>query len=306
MSRAAAVRMGLFVAVGAVVLALSASAGELWTENAQEAMAQAAKEKKEKKDLLINFTGSDWCGWCIKLDKEVFSQDAFVAEASKHFVFLKLDFPKSRPLSDEIKKQNAEWQKKFAVRGYPTIILADATGKPYAQTIYRPGGADAYLKHLAELRQGREKRDAAMRKADDAQGIEKAKLLDEALSAMEPDMVLGFYRDLVDEILKIDADGKAGLKAKYEGWMTVKKIEEAIQGSELDEAIAMADKALKTVGISGETAQDILFAKSLAFYNKKDKAAAKSALEAAVKAAPNSKKAAQIKGILDRLFKDTK
>jgi len=135
-----------------------ACAGELWTENAKEAMEQAAKEKK---DLLIDFTGSDWCGWCMKLEREVFSQLAFQTEAPKFFVFLKLDFPQNRLLPAEIKKQNTEWQAKCAVKGFPTIILADAEGTPYAKTGYRPGGPKAYLKHLAELRQNRPKRDEA-------------------------------------------------------------------------------------------------------------------------------------------------
>jgi len=85
-------------------VALLSQAGELWTENAKEAMAQAAKEKK---DLLIDFTGSDWCGVCVMLDKEVFSQPAFADEAPKHFVLLKLDFPRAKPQSPELQKQNA-------------------------------------------------------------------------------------------------------------------------------------------------------------------------------------------------------
>ena len=151
-------RASWVLAVVGILAAGVASAGELWTDNAQEAMAQAAKEKK---DLLIDFTGSDWCGWCIKLDQEVFSQPAFQAEAPKRFVLLKLDFPRNRQLPEETKKQNSEWRDKFAIKGYPTIVLADAEGKPYAKTGYRPGGPKAYLKHLAELCQNRPKRDEA-------------------------------------------------------------------------------------------------------------------------------------------------
>jgi thioredoxin-related protein len=287
--------------LAAFILALPASGGEIWTEDATAAMAQAAKEKK---DLLIDFTGSDWCGWCIKLDKEVFGQDAFIAEGPKQFVFLKLDFPRQKQLSDELKKQNAEWQKKFAVKGYPTIILADATGKPYAQTGYRPGGPAGYLKHLAELRENRVKRDEALAKAAAAQGAEKAKLLDAALASLDGDMVLNAYGDVVDEIVKLDADGKAGMKAKYEGKRIVGKVETALHSRDFDGAIALADEALKAVGATGETAQELLFAKSLAFYNKKDKPAAKKALEGALAAAPDTEKAGQIKSILDRVFKD--
>ncbi len=292
------------VACVVAVLVGAAFAGEAaWTENATEAMATAAKEGK---DLLIDFTGSDWCGWCIKLDKEVFSQEPFGAEAPKSFVLLKLDFPRQRPLSDDIKKQNAEWQAKFRISGYPTIVLADATGKPYAKTGYRPGGAEKYIEHLAELRKARVARDEALAKAKTAQGTEKAKLLDAALAKIDSDFVMGAYGDVVDEILKLDPDNKAGLKNKYGAMAALGKIEAAARSKDLDGAIKLADEALKAFGDAGSAAQDILFLKSLCLYRKNDKAQAKSALEAALKAAPDGSKADQIKAILERLFKDAK
>jgi thioredoxin-related protein len=295
-------RTALIAALGFLLLAAAAPAAELWTEDAKAAMAQAAKEKK---DLLIDFTGSDWCGWCIKLDKEVFSEAAFADEAVKNFVFLKLDFPQKRPLSDETKKQNAEWQAKFGIGGYPTIILADAEGRAYAKTGYRQGGAEAYLKHLAELRAVREKRDAALAKAAGAEGVERAKLLDEAFSAMDQELVLASYGEMVAEIIKLDADGKAGLKAKYESAMTLKKFGEAIRGRKPDEVVGLADEALKTVGTSGEAAQMILFIKGVALYQS-DKAACQKVLEEALKAAPDSKRAAQIKKAIEAVSKEDK
>ena len=288
--------VGLVALLGAGI----ASAGELWTENAQEALAQAAKEKK---DVLIDFTGSDWCGWCKKLDAEVFSQPGFQAEAPKYFVFLKLDFPHQRPLSAETKKQNAEWQQKLAIQGYPTIVLADAAGQPYAKTGHQAGGAEGYLKHLAELRQLRAKRDDLFAKAQAAQGIERAKALDQALQALDPSF-LGCYSDVAQEIVKLDADGKAGLKVKYEAMLLVQKIGAAMQAQKLDEAIALADEAIKGLNGKGQAAQDILFMKSFAQFRKQDKAAAKRSLQEAIQAAPGTPKAAQIQQILERAFKE--
>ncbi|HUT32618.1 MAG TPA: thioredoxin family protein [Planctomycetota bacterium] len=294
----------LVVCVVAALVAMSASAGEAaWTENAAEAMATAAKDGK---DLLIDFTGSDWCGWCVKLDKEVFSQEPFVTEAPKSFVLLKLDFPRQRQLSAEVKKQNAEWQAKLRVTGYPTIILADATGKPYAKTGYKAGGPEKYLENLAELRKVRVARDEALAKAKTAEGIEKAKLLDATLSGIDANLVLGNYADVMDEIVKLDAENKAGLKNKYGALAALPAIEAASRKKDFDGAIKLADEALKTYGDTGVAAQDILFAKSLCLYRKNDKPQAKSLLEAALKAAPDGPKAEQIKAILDRLFKDTK
>ena len=328
---------GWVVGLMALLAAGVASAGELWTENAQEAMAQAAKEDK---DLLVDFTGSDWCGWCVKLDQEVFSQPAFQAAARKHFVFLKLDFPHQRALSAETKKQNEEWQQKFQIEGFPTIILADAEGKQYGRTGYRPGGPAAYLKHLAELqgaRPKREKKPALAKKADSPvrakdpegtdqpkatesperakvregierakgmEGIERAKALDEALSALDPSVVRGAYADAIEEIVKLDPENQAGLKAKYAGMLVVQKIGAAMQARELDKAIALADDALKTLGAKGQSAQEILYLKGLAQFRNQDKAAAKQSLQDALQAAPDTPKAVQIRKFLLQAFKE--
>jgi len=116
----------------------------------------AAAQKKavaEGKDLLINFTGSDWCIWCKRLDAEVFNQKMFISEAQTKFVFVLLDFPSDTSgQTAELQKQNKRLMGQYDVQGFPTIILADAMGKPYAQTGYQEGGPMAYLQHLAELR----------------------------------------------------------------------------------------------------------------------------------------------------------
>ena len=102
---------------------------EGWLTNWEEAKKTAAKEKK---DILIDFTGSDWCGWCIKLKNEVFTKDQFKKEAPKDFVLLELDFPRSKPQAPELKKQNASLRDRFGIQGYPTIMLVDAPGAPCA------------------------------------------------------------------------------------------------------------------------------------------------------------------------------
>ena len=293
----------LIALLAAVAAGPLLAADDLWTDNATEATTAAVKDSK---DLLINFTGSDWCGWCTKLDKEVFSKAAFTTAAPKHFVLLKLDFPRRRKLSDEMKKQNQEWMAKMGVQGFPTIVLADAKGRPYAKTGYRPGGSDAYVTHLDELRQKRVQRDEAFAKAAKAEGAEKAKALDAALSALDASFVSQAYGEVVDQIATLDADGKAGLKAKYEAIALKAKIAAAMQQKDLDGAIKLCDEALAKVGATGDTAQEFLWSKSYAYFVKKDRENAKKNLEAALAAAPKGPKAAQIKQVLQRVFKTEK
>ena len=126
-------------------------AGMTWYTDLQAAMEKA---KAEKKDLLLNFSGTDWCYWCQQLDKEVFSQEAFQQEAKKHFVFMLADYPADQSkLSEEQMRKNQQLAQMYGIQGFPTIYLARPTGEAYARTGYREGGAEAYVQHLLELKQ---------------------------------------------------------------------------------------------------------------------------------------------------------
>lgn len=139
-------RMMMVVLLGLTLHMASARAE--WTEDYAAAAKTAADGNKY---MLLNFTGSDWCGWCIRLDKEVFSQPAFKEYANEQFVLVKLDFPRDRALSEDVVQQNRELQAKYGVRGYPTIIVLSPSGELAGQTGYRPGGPEAYVEHLKEL-----------------------------------------------------------------------------------------------------------------------------------------------------------
>jgi thioredoxin-related protein len=119
-----------------------------WLTNMEEASAIAAKENKP---ILVNFTGSDWCGWCIRLTDEVFAKDSFKKYADNNLVLVKLDFPSKVKQSDETKQYNQKWLEKFGVRGFPTILLLDRDLKLVNKTGYQQGGPEAYIKHIKKL-----------------------------------------------------------------------------------------------------------------------------------------------------------
>jgi len=113
--------------------------------------AALARAKAEKKHVLVDFTGSDWCGWCIRLKKEVFDEKAFQNYAKENLVLVELDFPQTKKLSKKLTEQNDKLQQEFQVQGFPTILILNSKGKEAARTGYKEGGADAYVKHLKEL-----------------------------------------------------------------------------------------------------------------------------------------------------------
>jgi protein disulfide-isomerase len=116
-----------------------------WLQDYDKAAALA---KSSGKTLLIDFSGSDWCPWCIRLDKEVFSQKAFQSYARRSLVLLLADFPSKKELPEKAVKQNAALAKKYEISGYPTVVLVSSKGELIGTTGYVEGGAQAYVKHL--------------------------------------------------------------------------------------------------------------------------------------------------------------
>lgn len=109
----------------------------------------AKKEAAAKKlPILLDFAGSDWCGWCIKLDNEVFNKREFKKYAKDNLVLVLADFPSRKKQPDAIKRQNKALADTYGVRGFPTVLLLDANAKVLARTGYREGGAEKYVAHL--------------------------------------------------------------------------------------------------------------------------------------------------------------
>jgi protein disulfide-isomerase len=110
--------------------------------------AAKVKAKAENKPMLLDFTGSDWCGWCIKLDKEVFGEAAFKDYAEAELVLVELDFPRGKKQSAELKAQNEALAKQYGVRGFPTILVLSPEGELIEKTGYQRGGPEAYVEHI--------------------------------------------------------------------------------------------------------------------------------------------------------------
>jgi len=137
-----------WIVVAAAVAAASAQAATGWEENFEKALQRAEKEGKY---VLVDFSGSDWCGWCIKLDDEVFSKKAFKEYAKESLVLVLLDFPRWKELPKATREQNEALLKKYGVRGFPTVLLLSPKGEVAGRTGYRPGGPEAYVQHIKEM-----------------------------------------------------------------------------------------------------------------------------------------------------------
>jgi len=140
------------IAMGIVLggMLLQAAAAELnWMTDLPKAQAEA---KKDNKLVMLDFTGSDWCGWCIKLNREVFSQPEFADYASKNLVLVEVDFPRNKPQTAELKKANEALQAKYNIEGYPTIIVLNSAGKKVGELGYQAGGPKPFIAALDKLK----------------------------------------------------------------------------------------------------------------------------------------------------------
>lgn len=140
----------IIIAVVLIIGSFAVEAQELvWETNVSKAMEVAAKTKKP---LLLFFTGSDWCGWCIRLQKEVLKTPEFSKWAEENVVLVELDFPRRSEQTAEIKKQNNELQQAFGIQGFPTVVIANGIMKDgkvnfqgLGSTGYVAGGPAAWL-----------------------------------------------------------------------------------------------------------------------------------------------------------------
>lgn len=302
--------MKTFIKLCAAMLALHTSGhvfagGEGWLTDIDAAKKSASESKK---DLLIDFTGSDWCGWCIKLNDEVFKHDAFKTGVKDSFVLVEIDFPREKgKLPEDVRKRNTELGEKYAVQGYPTILLCDAEGKPYAATGYEEGGPEKYVSHLNELRKNKSKRDEAFAKAAKASGLEKAKVLIAALDAMKVDekVAANFYGDIAAQIRAADPKDETGFAKKAESGKRIEEFQNSLQefGAKRDHegALALVDKTLKEGGFDTESTLQIMMTRSAIYASTGKFDEALKAVDEAKAFAPDSKMAPMIDQFRKRL-----
>ena len=120
------------------------SAATTWTESRADAMVWA---ENSKKIVLANFTGSDWCVWCNRLEEEVFETPEFLNWANKNAVLLRLDYPRNTEQLPALKAQNSQLAQIYNpyITGYPTVLFIDHEGNVLGKVGYVKGGPQAWI-----------------------------------------------------------------------------------------------------------------------------------------------------------------
>ena len=127
-------------------LAVKGNSTDAWVTDFSAAQALS---KENGKPMLLEFTGSDWCPPCMRMNKEVFSQETFLTYAGENLILVKLDFPRRKEQAADLKEQNEALAQQYEVRGFPTVVLVSPGGEVINSDVgFRPGGAEAYVEYI--------------------------------------------------------------------------------------------------------------------------------------------------------------
>jgi len=119
-----------------------------WRTDYRAALVEA---KAQQQRVFLFFTGSDWCGWCKALNREILSQPEFRDYANENLILVEVDFPRFKELPSELKKQNELMQRAFQIEGYPTVVVLNAKGKEIGRLGYQEGGPRPFVQALKRM-----------------------------------------------------------------------------------------------------------------------------------------------------------
>ncbi len=262
--------LAAFTLTCCTLLSVVATADEVqWTDDFEKARATA---KAEGKDILLNFTGLEWCPACKMLNNDVVSKKEFADVTPKRFVMVQLDFPRDASELPAAKRQAYEaLQEKYNAYEFPVLLLLDKQGRPYARTgMFRGATAPVFNKHLGDLQARRILRDKLFADAAKASGFEKAELLHQAMRPLDADLLGPYYFDEMNELVAADPENKTGVKPEYEALITSERVSRQVGpvydrinafAGDYGKMIALLDEALARPEMLPESRFDLQFNK---------------------------------------------
>lgn len=203
-------------------------AAEGWIVDDLEAAKKQALE--QNKNLIIEFTGSDWCPPCKHLRSTILTKPEFIEAASKNFVLAELDYPQKKQQSPEVKAANEQLAKKYNISGFPTVVFADATGMPFEAFVGAPSKGEVMAALTSSLKKKQELNDLRTMAENAKDGAEKMEALYAIIKAAPKPFVNGFYGKFKNELMALDKDDKYGFKAAAEEAEKLKRDNDLIDG----------------------------------------------------------------------------
>ncbi|MFT7484694.1 MAG: thiol-disulfide isomerase/thioredoxin [Candidatus Paceibacteria bacterium] len=144
--------MSNFISLGLLATIVVSTPQSGWLQDFDSALKVAAESER---DVLVEFSGSDWCPWCKKMEAAIFGRPKFAEKAGKEYVLVKVDLPRSPQIKAQVPDfdRNQILVLEYRIETYPTILLMTADGTPYARMGFVEGGPKVFREHVEQLRQ---------------------------------------------------------------------------------------------------------------------------------------------------------
>ena len=199
--------------------AVVCSASPVWETDWSKALEKAGKSGQP---VLVDFTGSDWCPGCIYLRKNIFDTDAFAKYAEdNNFMLVELDFPRTEgKMPPEQLKFHEELMRRYGISVFPSVLMMEGNGAPYAKIVGPSRTVEEYLKKLAAAGETRLKLKEAVAAARALEGKEKLEKLVQAIKLL-PEDLQPYQKELIAEISALDPEDKYGFAGKAEKAVTL-------------------------------------------------------------------------------------
>ena len=256
--------------LAAILLAWSAGASETWSTSPAEAMQQAAAQNK---GVMLEFTGSDWCGACIMQKKQALSLPEIQTAISRSFIPVELDYPRKKQQDAQTKTSLETYKKSYGITGFPTLVFADAQGRPVHTVVgyANPAQVMQDTKKAAEaLNTQQSLTNNLAEKLTDQQ---RRDTLVQLLKTVPQSSIRTFYKPALAELEKLDPQDASGILAKLhrDDLLHAQKLEWAdtfrkknihiLADQNPDEALSIMDSYLKKNGLLPEVKQAVLMQK---------------------------------------------
>ncbi|MEM9417583.1 MAG: thioredoxin fold domain-containing protein [Planctomycetota bacterium] len=299
------IAVALLLLVGFFVIPSYAVDDVSWSVDMEASKTEA---KTSEKDIFLYFTGSDWCPPCIYMKDKIFSTPAFRSSVPEEFVLTEIDFPRTFQLPPAQVKQNDTLAELYGVDYFPTILLADAEGRPYASMREMMVSPQEYVDYVRERKSIRTERDRAFAEAELLVGSAKASVLDRGLQAMGMEIALQYYPEQVNEVVTLDQDNALGLRDGYRSELTAMALDAATQeaitvyqAGYLEDAVMRFERIFVQFQPQGNEAQILRATLGQIYQELGDKDKARLAFQQAIDDAPNSAVVPQIQTLLSRV-----
>lgn len=209
-------KISLFPAMASLSLAAAmvCAAAPVWETDLEQALKKASQSGRP---VLVDFTGSDWCPACIHLRKKIFDTDAFAKYAEDgHFILVELDFPRGAgKMPPEQLKHHEGLMRRYGVTAFPTVLLMEGDGSPYARVVGATREQSEYLQKLEAAGKVRRNLKEALAAAGKLKGDEKREKLVEAMKLV-PEELQPYQQGLIAEIISVDPQDKYGFAKRGE------------------------------------------------------------------------------------------